>query len=258
MTHHILLLGSNGQVGWELKTWLTAIGKVTALDRQALNLSDKEAIRKTVREIKPTLIINAAAYTAVDHAEKDPEACMVINGIAPGILAEEAKKQKAIFVHYSTDYVFAGNGSQPYRESDSTNPINTYGKSKLAGEEAIQSVNGQHYIFRTSWVYGSRGKNFLLTMLKLAAERPQLKVVCDQLGAPTWSRTIAETTTRLLSQKNEEWGTYHLSNEGVTSWYHFAEAIFYHYQQINPTFKIPELIGIPSSDYPTPDRKSVV
>lgn len=254
----ILLTGGHGQVGWELKRTLSVLGDVYALDRQDLDLSNPDAICRTVREIVPHYIVNAAAYTAVDKAESDLEACMQVNAIAPRILAEEAKALNAPLIHFSTDYVFDGEASAPYSEESTTSPINIYGKSKLEGEKAIQAVGGAHLIFRTSWIYGSRGKNFLLTMLRLAKERDELKIVNDQIGAPTWCRPIAEAVAMIIARclRNEEsmsslWGIYNLTCSGQTSWYGFAEAIF----QLAPKSqltKFPKLTPIPSSAYPLP------
>ena len=184
----ILLTGKNGQVGWELQRTLAPLGEVVAVDRQALDLANPDAIRALIREVKPALIVNPAAYTAVDKAESEPELAMAVNGIAPGIMAEEAKRLGAAMIHYSTDYVFDGTQTSPYTEKDRPNPGNVYGKTKLAGEQAIQAVGVPHLILRTSWVYGSRGRNFLLTILRLAQERDELKIVDDQIGAPTSSR----------------------------------------------------------------------
>ena len=222
----ILLTGKNGQVGWELQRTLAPLGEVVVLDRRQLDLSDPDQIRERVREISPDLIVNAAAYTAVDRAEAEPEPAMAVNGTAPGLLAEEAKRIGAAIIHYSTDYVFDGAKTTPYTEEDAPNPLNVYGRTKLAGEQAVQAAGVPHLILRTSWVYGMRGKNFLLTILRLAREREELKIVDDQIGAPTWSRTIAEATAQILT--SGAWpvsgasGIYHLTASGSTSWYGFA------------------------------------
>lgn len=231
----IMLTGKNGQVGWELQRALAPMGEVAALDRQQLDLANPDQIRESVREIKPNLIVNAAAYTAVDKAEEEPELAMAINGTAPGILAEEAKRIGAAIVHYSTDYVFDGTKITPYTEEDEPNPINVYGKTKLAGERAIQEVGGAYLIFRTSWVYGMRGNNFLLTILRLAKERDELRIVDDQIGSPTWSRMIAETTALIMAQGQaltDKVGLYHLTAGGETSWYGFAIKILNLYNEI--------------------------
>ncbi|QIE24859.1 dTDP-4-dehydrorhamnose reductase [Caballeronia sp. SBC2] len=230
----ILLTGANGQVGFELARSLQGLGHLVALDRGALDLSDSEQIRRIVRELSPMLIVNAAAYTAVDAAENDVAAAMRLNAEAPDILAQEAKRLGALLVHYSTDYVFDGTKDEPYEEDDAANPLNVYGKSKLAGEQAIAASGCAHLILRTSWVYGARGKNFLRTMLQLGAQREELSMVADQIGAPTWSRTIATLTSnvlaQLLVQDRDEWlrcsGIYHLTASGATSWCGFAQAIF--------------------------------
>ncbi|HEY8118825.1 MAG TPA: dTDP-4-dehydrorhamnose reductase [Methylophilaceae bacterium] len=256
---NILLTGVNGQVGHELQHTLSVLGHAVALDRSQLDLTDVTAIRSVVRAIKPDIIINPAAYTAVDKAESEPELAFAINATAPAVLAEEAKKLGAMLVHYSTDYVFDGTKSAAYVETDATNPLSIYGKSKLAGEEAIREVNNlPHLILRTSWVYGGRGKNFLRTILRLASEREQLRVVSDQIGAPTWSRTIAEATaSALLNWDEGKSGTYHLTNSGETSWHGFAQAIVEEYQLLHkargwPALKVSNIEAITTSDYPTP------
>ncbi len=231
MSKKIVLLGSTGQIGWELHRSLTTVGQVIPLNREAADLSKPEMVVQEIRKHKPHIIVNAAAYTAVDAAETESEKAMTINAKAPGMLAEEAKRLGALLVHYSTDYVFDGNNTSPYREEDPTNPLNSYGKSKLEGEKAIQAPAGKHLIFRTSWVYGMRGQNFLLTMLRLGKERDELKVVDDQIGAPTWCRHIAEATSQILAQKDlldqkALTGIYHMTSSGSTSWHGFATAIF--------------------------------
>lgn len=255
---HIMLTGVNGQVGWELRRALAPLGHVVALDSRALDLADPDAIRARVREIAPRLIVNPAAYTAVDRAESEPERARAVNATAPGILGEEASRCGAILVHYATDYVFDGRKDSPYLEDDAPNPLNVYGATKLEGETAIRASGARHLIFRTSWVYGRRGGNFLLTMQRLMQERPELRIVDDQIGAPTWSRMIAEATAQILAQclspargadRPEPWGTYHLTCGGATSWYGFACAI----AELKgyPT----RLTPIPSADYPTPARR---
>jgi dTDP-4-dehydrorhamnose reductase len=253
----ILLTGKNGQVGWELQRTLAPLGEVVAVDRQALDLTSPDAIRALIREVRPALIVNPAAYTAVDKAESEPEIAMAVNGIAPGIMAEEAKKLGAAMVHFSTDYVFDGSKASPYTEEDTPCPINVYGKTKLAGERAIQAVGVPHLILRTSWVYGARGKNFLLTILRLAKERDELKIVDDQIGAPTWSRMIAEATAQILAQSvlpmphhplpiTGVSGIYNLTAAGRTSWCGFTRAILENARagtRVNP---------IPTTDYPLP------
>lgn len=256
----ILLLGKNGQVGWELQRTLAPLGNVMALDQEELDLVRVNDIHSAVQELKPDIIVNAAAYTAVDKAESESGLAMAINGDAPGVLAEEAKKQGALLVHYSTDYVFDGTKDTPYTEEDIPNPLNVYGKTKLAGEQAIQAVDGNHLIFRTSWVYGTRGQNFFLTMLRLAREREEIRVVDDQIGAPTWCRMIAESTAVILAQgiNREEGfngyfekskGIYHMTAGGQTSWYGFAERIFKSIPDSDR--KLKQLIPIVSREYPT-------
>ncbi len=249
----ILLTGKNGQVGWELQRTLAPLGRVIAFDSSELNLADAVAIRQKIQEIKPDIIVNPAAYTAVDKAESEPDLAMAVNGIAPGVLAEEAKKLDAFLVHYSTDYVFDGRKVGAYREDDATNPLGVYGKTKLAGEQAIRATGCDHFIFRTSWVYGARGKNFLLTMLRLARERSELRVVDDQIGAPTWCRSLAEVTAQTLAQryainldKQIKSNTYNLTSINSVSWHGFAAEIL-RLADIHP-----KLLAIPSSEYPTP------
>ncbi|WCM20549.1 dTDP-4-dehydrorhamnose reductase [Paraburkholderia bryophila] len=252
----ILVTGVNGQVGFELTRTLQGLGNVVALDRCVLNLADLDQVRRVVREVKPGLIVNPAAYTAVDKAEADTVEAMRLNAETPGVLAEEAKRLGAGLVHYSTDYVFDGTKSGAYIESDAVNPQNVYGKSKLAGEQAIAAAGCAHLIFRTSWVYGTRGKNFLLTMLRLGAERDELSVVSDQFGAPTWSNTIATLSANVLSQavvgQGDWWqknsGVYHLTASGATSWHGFAEAIF----EFSNFGKKPTVKSITAASYPTP------
>jgi dTDP-4-dehydrorhamnose reductase len=261
----ILLTGSTGQVGWELQRTLATLGEVVVAGRSGmsihLDLAQPDSIRSAIQTVRPTLIVNPAAYTAVDQAETEPDLAMTINGIAPGIMAEAAHQVGAALIHYSTDYVFNGNQGQPYRETDQTDPQNVYGKTKLAGELAIQASGVPHLIFRTSWVYGRRGKNFLLTMLKLAQTREELSIVDDQIGAPTWSRMIAEATAQVVSQGQphlSDWiqtrqGIYHLTATAQTSWYGFAQAIFAH----TPTAprQLQRLLPIPTSQYPTPAQR---
>lgn len=246
----ILLLGKNGQVGWELQRTLAPLGSVTALNSLELDLSDLDATRSKVREIEPELIVNAAAYTSVDKAESEPDLAMTVNGTVPGILAEEARRLDSLLVHYSTDYVFDGTKQGAYVEEDSVNPLSVYGKTKLAGEEAIRSSGARHLIFRTSWVYGMRGHNFLLTMLRLAKEREELRIVQDQIGAPTWSRMIAEATSLAIGRLGGDLsGTYHLTSKGSTSWHGFASAI------LSALERKPRLVAIPTESYPLPARR---
>lgn len=270
----ILLTGVHGQVGHALqKTFFTGAmiadsastesalaGRIISLDRSQLDLTNQIAIREAVQVIKPDLIINPAAYTAVDKAETEPELAYAINALAPQILAEEAAKLGAKLVHFSTDYVYAGTKTGAYLEEDVTQPLSIYGKSKLAGEEAIRAVGGQHLIFRTSWVYGAYGKNFLNTILRLAGERDALRIVADQFGAPTSSTSIAEAVLAvLLHWRDSQCGTYHMVNSGRTSWHGFAVNIIEEYNRIQIAQGLPPLKAstdhveaIASSEYPTP------
>jgi dTDP-4-dehydrorhamnose reductase len=269
----ILLTGITGQVGWELQRTLSPLGEVVPVGREVsaqnlrIDLAQPDTIRSVIREVRPNLIVNAAAYTAVDKAESEPDLAMAINGTAAGIIAEEAKLLGASVIHYSTDYVFNGAQSTPYTEADQTDPLSVYGKTKLAGEQAIQAIAVPHLILRTSWVYGARGKNFLLTMLKLAQDRETLSVVNDQIGSPTWSYAIAQSTAKILAQGLKDsssfWdknsGIYNLTSTGQTSWYDFAKAIFeLDSPQLAPNKaerKLKQLLPIPTSQYPTPAKR---
>jgi dTDP-4-dehydrorhamnose reductase len=270
----VLLIGKTGQVGAELLQFLPQLGEVVAPDRSQMELSVPNDIRRTIRDVRPRLIVNAAAYTAVDQAERDETKARIINAEAPGVIAEEAKAIGAAMVHYSTDYIFDGLKRTPYEESDHPNPINIYGKTKLEGEEAIRSAGISHLIFRTAWVYATRGRNFLLTILRLATEREELKIVSDQIGAPTWSRDIAVATSEILSQilaKNNAGsgfskycGIYHLTAAGETTWFDFAKAILEEASRIAqhiPWFAAAtggrplittRVIPITTKEYPTP------
>ena len=259
----VLLFGKNGQVGWELNRSLQPLGEIVALDRSDADFSNPESLREIIQNIKPDIIVNAVAFTAVDKAEAEEELAEKINGLAPGVLADEAIKLKALLVHYSTDYVFNGAKDSAYLEIDDTCPINAYGRTKLSGEQAIQSSGCEYLVFRTSWVYASRGYNFLLTILKLAKERENLSIVSDQIGSPTTARLIADITLVSLQQsiKERELGDfssdlYHLSASGYASWYDFAQEIVNAVkQQSGEKLKIKDLKKIPSVDYPTPARR---
>lgn len=262
----ILLTGKDGQLGWELERTLQTLGSVHAFDRNSLDLSSADQIRSTIGDVQPTLIINAAAYTAVDKAESDQSQAMLINATAPAIMAEEAKKIGAALIHYSTDYVFDGNDSSPYLETDQTSPVNVYGETKLAGENAISNAEIPYLILRTSWVYAARGENFLLTMLRLMHERNSLSIVSDQHGAPTWSRTIAEATGQMIAQlvKNNPTdlstfkqysGIYHLTAQGETSWYEFALSILNRAAVLQDQQNKIRISPIPSSEYPVPAKR---
>ena len=250
----ILISGKTGQVAIELQKHLAGLGELIVLGRDQLDLSQPEQIRAQVRAHKPDLIINAAAHTAVDQAESEPELAFAINATSPGVLAEEAAALGIPLIHYSTDYVFDGSKPAPYTEDDAPNPLGVYGKSKLAGEQAIAATGAQHLILRTSWVYSTHGKNFLLTMQRLLQERPELRVVADQIGAPTWAGTIAQSTRALIErwQAGEAgaWGTYHLTAQGETSWFGFTQAIAGHLSAQGKSCATLE--PIPASAYPTP------
>lgn len=259
----ILLFGKNGQVGWELNRSLQPLGEIIALDIEDVDFSDPESLRQVVQDIQPDIICNAVAYTAVDKAESEEDLVMKINGVAPGVLAEEALKLNALLVHYSTDYVFNGTKTSPYVETDQPNPINTYGRTKLAGEIAVASSGCDYLTFRTSWVYASRAHNFMLTMLKLAQEKEMLSVVSDQIGAPTSARLIADTTVVCLQQALKERlaGTfssdlYHLTASGYTSWHGFTEEII-KLASNNPdlVLTVKSIKAIPTLDYPTPAKR---
>jgi dTDP-4-dehydrorhamnose reductase len=260
----ILVFGRVGQVGWELRHKLACLGQVTALEYPEVDFSKPDSIRTTVRATEPVVIINAAAYTAVDKAESDPELATAINATAPGVIAEEAKRLGSLLVHYSTDYVFDGAKPSSYVETDTPNPINVYGKTKLAGDQAIQSVGGDYLILRTSWVYGARGNNFLLTMLRLAQERAELRIVDDQIGAPTSSECIAQATANLLAQLlvpaggglQGRSGIYNLTNSGETSWCGFARSLLTKSAGAFG-FKVPNLIPITTSEFPRPAKRPV-
>lgn len=259
----ILVTGKHGQVGHALQHALSDEHEVVAVDREQMDLCDEHAIRTTIATVRPDLIINPAAYTAVDKAESEPELAHAINAIAPKVIAEEAAKIGASLIHFSTDYVYEGNKSTVYIETDAVNPLSVYGKTKLAGERAIQTVGLPHLILRTSWVYGPHGKNFLKTILRLSAERDQLKIVADQWGAPTSSDAIAEGVRNVLRawqmQDLTKSGIYHFTNTGSTSWFGFAKAILQSYESKSQTLNLPELkiqsdmvTPITTAEYPTP------
>jgi dTDP-4-dehydrorhamnose reductase len=272
-----LLIGKNGQIGHELHKLLTrpttnpdkmgSVPDFVSLDYPKIDLSSPDSIVTCLRTHRPSLVLNAAAYTAVDKAESEPDLAMAINGTAPGVIAEELKKTGGALVHYSTDYVFDGTKDSPYTEDDTPNPLSVYGRTKLAGEEAVRSSGIPHLLLRTSWVYGARGSNFLNTMLRLAREREELSIVDDQIGAPTWCRMIAEKTLEVLKKVSPEKvsdlksdtfsgtsGLYHLTAAGSTSWHNFARTILdldpRKQEQTLQTFH-----PIPSTDYPTPARR---
>lgn len=256
----ILLLGKNGQVGWELQRSLVPLGELIALDRAGKDglcgdLTDLEGLRRTISIVKPNIIINAAAYTAVDNAENDKVNTNIVNAQAPRVLAEEALKVGAWLVHYSTDYVFDGSGNNAWEEKDESNPLSEYGRSKLAGEQAIENSGCKYLIFRTSWVFGNRGKNFAKTMLHLANERQTLSVINDQVGAPTSAALLADCTAHALLKaiRNPELaGLYHLVASGQTTWYEYTKFIINQAQALGKDLVAVEIKPITTAEYPTP------
>jgi dTDP-4-dehydrorhamnose reductase len=249
----ILLLGCRGQVGWELERALAPFGDLTALDRAVADLSDPDAVGRLVLAARPAVVVNAAAYTAVDRAESESDLAHRINATSVGALGTAAERIGALVIHYSTDYVFDGEKHGAYTETDATAPLGVYGRTKLAGEQALSASGAAHFVFRTSWVYGARGANFMLTMLRLAAERPALRVVSDQHGAPTWSRDIASATAAVVARygagERAPSGAYHMAGSGETSWHGFAERILCIAGVATP------VEAIPTSAYPTPARR---
>lgn len=256
----ILILGANGQVGWELQRSLSPLGQLTICDRQRGNLEDTEGLRSLVQSIRPAIIVNAAAYTSVDKAEADVDRARRVNAEAACVLAELAADLDAWLVHYSTDYVFDGSGTQPFRENDPTGPLNIYGRTKLEGDQAILNSNCRHLIFRTSWVYAARGTNFARTMLRLAAEREELRVIADQVGAPTSAELIADVTAQVLAQLRHRpdarslAGLYHLTADGAVSWHGYARFVIEQAIALGlPLRTLPEqVLPIPTQDYPLP------
>lgn len=258
----ILLLGSNGQVGFELARSLLPLGEVIALNRQQADLTHLENLRATVQAIRPDVIVNAAAYTAVDKAQTERETAFLINAQAVEVLAQEAKNLNALLIHYSTDYVFDGTKTTSYFENDVTHPLNVYGESKLAGEWAITKSGADYLIFRTTWVFAARGQNFVNSILRLAAEREELNIVADQIGVPTWARLIADTTAHCLRQAQQERsankfesGIFNLTSLGETSWFEFAQKIVEVARTKNVEFKNCVINPIPTSAYPTPAKR---
>ncbi|MFZ0312412.1 MAG: dTDP-4-dehydrorhamnose reductase [Candidatus Korobacteraceae bacterium] len=273
MSLRLLITGANGQVGWHLQRTLAPMGEVMAIDIQEVDLTDLSAVARTVRDFAPNIVVNAAAYTAVDKAESAPELARAINVAAPAKIAEECARTGALLVHYSTDYVYDGSKPAPYEESDATGPLSVYGQTKLDGDQAIMASGCAHIILRTTWVYDIRGKNFLRTVLRLAREKEELRMVGDQYGAPTWARGLAEATTiilaRLLERKSatKSWqsGMFHLTASGQTSWAGFAQAILEDYEDLlewpaetgefGGELKAKRVVAITTEQYQTPARR---
>ncbi len=260
----ILLFGKNGQVGWELQRSLVPLGDIVALDSNSTDFcgdfTNLQGLAATIRKIKPNIIVNAAAYTAVDRAEREPELARTINAVAPGVLAQEAKKLGALLVHYSTDYVFDGSGSNPKKETDATGPLSVYGKTKLEGEQTIAENCSNYLIFRTSWVYAARGDNFAKTMLRLAEERERLAVIDDQIGAPTGADLLADVTAHAIrSVLANPWlaGLYHLAAQGETSWYGYAKFVIEFAQRAGaPLMTTVDAIDpVPTSAFPNAAKR---
>jgi dTDP-4-dehydrorhamnose reductase len=256
----ILLTGSNGQVGFELLRALAPLGEVVAVDLADCDLSSPDAIRRLVAEVEPQVIINPAAYTAVDKAEAEPALAQAINGTAPGVFGEEAARLGVLVIHFSTDYVFDGSMPGAYLETDGPNPQSVYGKTKLAGEQALQASGADYLIFRTSWVFGAHGANFAKTMLRLAGERDGLKIVADQFGAPTSAALLADVTAQVLGRYQREgrvgfpFGLYHLVAGGCTTWHEYAQAVVRAAQAAGKPLKLTadEILPIATADYPLP------
>ncbi|MBN7851292.1 dTDP-4-dehydrorhamnose reductase [Stenotrophomonas maltophilia] len=261
----VLVFGGNGQVGQELLRALAPLGKVVATTRsgtlpdgsacETADFGQPESLPALLDRLQPSVVVNAAAYTAVDRAEQDVEAAFAANAQAPGMIARWCAAHGVPFVHYSTDYVFDGQGTAPYREDEPTAPLGVYGTSKRDGEDAVRAAGGRHLIFRTAWVYASHGANFLRTMLRVGAERDQLRVVADQVGTPTPAALIADVTAQALRHPGQLSGTWHLTASGQTSWHGFAEAIFAEALVTGVLAKVPAVEAIPSSEYPTPAKR---
>jgi dTDP-4-dehydrorhamnose reductase len=260
----ILLLGKNGQLGWELQRSLAPLGELVAPDRHGADLCGDlarlQGLAETVRQVRPDVIVNAAAHTAVDQAESEPELARLINALAPGVLAQEAQKLGAWLVHYSSDYVFDGSGSRPWLESDTPAPLSVYGQTKLEGEQLIAANCSRHLIFRTSWVYAARGGNFAKTMLRLAQERERLTVIDDQWGAPTGAELLADVSAHAIRQalrRPQDAGLYHLAAAGETTWYGYAKHVLAHTGRAQSAIKIvaKKVLPVPTSSFPTPARR---
>ena len=260
MTPKILVTGCNGQVGFELKRSLSILGEVVALDRANFDLSNPDSIRENIRKIQPSIILNPAAYTAVDKAESDENMAQAVNSFAPGIIGEEAQKISALVIHYSTDYVFDGTKNEPYNETDPVNPLGVYGRTKLEGERALAKSGANHVILRTSWVYGAHGKNFIKTILRLAAERHELRIVADQLGAPTGAALLADASAHIVSRylrdgaDNFPYGLYHLAAGGETTWCDLTQYVVEKAIEANCKLQVApdRIIPIKTQEYPTP------
>lgn len=261
---NILLLGKSGQVGWELQRSLAVLGRVTALDHDSSehcgDFANPEGVRETVRALRPDVIVNAAAHTAVDKAESEPEIARLLNATTPGVLAEEAARLGAWLVHYSTDYVFDGSGTRPWVETDAPAPLSVYGATKLEGEQHIQQTGCRHLILRTSWVYAARGGNFAKTMLRLSGERERLTVIDDQWGAPTGADLLADVTAhaiRHLQSRPGDGGLYHCVAGGETTWHSYAKYVLEHARQAQPAIELKanEVVPVPTSAFPTPARR---
>jgi len=253
----LLVTGANGQVGWELRQSLAPLGEVIALDRAACDLARPAEAARILREATPDIIVNAAAYTAVDRAEQEEELATLINGTAVGEIAQAARQLGALLIHYSTDYVFDGRKDAPYAEDDVPHPISAYGRSKLAGERAMAQCGGRYLIVRTSWIYAARGHNFLKTVLRLARERDELRIVDDQIGAPTWARDLAAATAAMTRQARQEIarddfesGLFHVTGSGATSWFVFAQAVVKQAEQYGLLARKSKIVPIASSEYP--------
>ena len=257
----ILLLGKNGQVGWELQRSLAPLGEVLALDRNSSthcgDLANLEGLAETVRVFRPQVVVNAAAYTAVDKAESDQTTAHLINALAPEVLSRACAAIDALLVHYSTDYVFDGGGQTPWVETDTTGPVNVYGRSKLAGEQGIAKQGARHIVFRTSWVYGTEGGNFAKTMLRLAQEREKMAVINDQYGAPTGAALLADITALSLQQTQALSGIYHLAAAGETTWHAYAQYVLQTAKQFKSDidYKVKEVAAVPTSEFPTPAQR---
>jgi dTDP-4-dehydrorhamnose reductase len=257
----ILLFGKNGQLGWELERFLTPLGKTTSFSSKELDVKNFAKLKNTIHTIKPNIIVNASAYTAVDRAEQEPEIAMQVNAYAPTVMAEAAKNINAVFIHYSTDYVFDGEKKTPYIETDKTNPLNVYGQSKLEGEHAISQVGGVHVILRTSWVYSMRGENFATKVLSWAKQKETLQIVTDQVGSPTWARALADVTSKMIANSlpdvvhyfSDKSGLYHVGGLGSVSRFDFANEIL----RLMPTGKYvtQNLLPALTSDFPTPAHR---